>query len=201
MPTDAFNQWAERFDRRYRFGIPALPIRKAATVPPSIVSLPARQGSMKFSTEDVTATIELLSQADVGQAVRLTDAPDDKEATSRRRAEIMKDQIETSGSVWEGYKLRGHVMTAGEPTIKKVSGKNYKFYPENWAAISLVVDDTPPEAAAEADDAPPVEGAPGEPDGSETDTPEGAGPTPEGATPDGDDDDAPTTGRGRGRRS
>lgn len=183
MPTDAQHRWADRFDQRYRFGIPALPIRKAASVPPSIVALPPRAGSMKFSEDDVSAVIGLLADCTPGQAVRLTEKPDDKENTSRRRAEIMKEQIETRDSgagIPDGYKLRGHVLTAGEPTVKKISGKNYKFYPENWAAVSLVVDTEP-------DDTPDVE------------SPENPGDTPPEENP--GDTPPPATAGGRGRRS
>lgn len=141
-------------------------------MPPSIVALPPRAGSMKFSDEDVAAVIGLLAEAKQGQAVRLTDDADEKENTSRRRAEIMKEQIESRGDasgIPAGFKLRGHVLTAGEPTTKKISGKNYKFYPENWAAVSLVPDNEPePEAPATPPDETPDETPPAAPPADES---------------------------------
>lgn len=123
---------------------------------PSIVELPERAGSLKFPADEVTATIELLEQCTPGQAVRLTDAADPKENTARRRAEIMKEQIGEvrADAIKPGYKLRGHVLTAGDPEVRKVSGKNYKFFPENWGALSLVPDndaDTPDTTPPDAD--------------------------------------------------
>jgi hypothetical protein len=118
---------------------------------------------MKFDEETVTAVIDLLKQCDPGQAVKLTDDPDEKENTSRRRSEVMKEQIEArpgGTTLKPGYKLRGHVLTAGEPEVRKISGKNYKFFPQNWAAISLVIDTDKPAAAPAAPPAadPPAEG-------------------------------------------
>jgi hypothetical protein len=116
---------------------------------PSIVELPARAGSLRFSDEDVIATMDLLTQAKSGQAVQLTDAPDEKDNTARRRAEVMKEQIEEKigdTPIKPGYKLRGHVVTAGEP---KIEGK-YKRFPQNWGALSLVRDDSAPESEPDA---------------------------------------------------
>lgn len=128
-------------------------------MPPSIVPLPARSGSMKFSDEDVTAVRELLQQCESGQAVRLTEDPDKSDNTARRRAEIMKEQL-GSEPIKAGMKVRGHVLTAGEPTVtehkSEKSGKTYKVtqYPENWAAVSLVPESTPDEPTP---DAPPAD--------------------------------------------
>jgi hypothetical protein len=157
-------------------------------MPPSIVALPPRAGSMKFPEEDVTAVIELLSQCEAGQAVKLTDAADAKENTSRRRAEIMKEQIESrpGDPIRPGYKLRGHVLTAGEPEVKKISGKNYKIFPENWAAVSLVPD-------TDADEVQPPAEPPTEPEQPPTEPP---------TEPEQPPTEAPTeASRGRGRRS
>lgn len=187
MPTDEFKRWADAFDRRRRFGLPALPInRKVATMPPSVVSLPPRQGSMKFSEDDVSAVITLLSECERGQAVQLTDTADPKENTARRRAQIMKDQIESrddGAHIPAGFKLRGHVLTAGDPTVQKIAGKNYKLYPENWPAVSLVPDDDYT--------------APDEPSGDDEpspDEPSGGAPTPDPAP------DEPNPSGRRGRR-
>lgn len=119
---------------------------------------------MKFSEEDVTAVIGFLADLKPGQAVQLTDDADDSENTARRRAEIMKGQIEErhnpqTAPLRAGFKLRGHVITAGEPTEKRAAGKNYKVYPENWGAVSLVPDNAPAESGGEtppADDNPPT---------------------------------------------
>lgn len=142
---------------------------------PSIVELPERAGSLKFPADEVTATIELLEQCTPGQAVKLTDVADPKENTARRRAEIMKEQIGEvrADAIKPGYKLRGHVLTAGEPEVRKVSGKNYKFFPENWGALSLVPDndaDTPDTTPPTGTD-PEAGGTPG-PDPDATDAPD-----------------------------
>lgn len=151
-------------------------------MPPTIVALPPRAGSMRFTDEDVNAVIELLRQCETGQAVRLTDEADESDNTARRRAELLKEQItEKLGGeqIKDGYKLRGHVLTAGEGTVKEhtssKTGKTYKVttYPENWAAVSLVPESEP-----------------------EPETPE----TPESETPE-PETETPQTGRGRGRRS
>jgi len=124
-------------------------------MPPSIVALPPRSGSMQFSDEDVAAVIELLKQCDPGQAVRLTDEPDASDNTARRRAEVLKEQMGkvSADPIKAGYKVRGHVLTAGEPTVtehtsKKHPDKTYKVtsYPENWAAVSLVPDNAEDES-------------------------------------------------------
>lgn len=135
-------------------------------MPPTIVALPPRAGSMRFTDEDVTAVIDLLRQCETGQAVRLTDSPDDSDNTARRRAELLKEQIgeRNSEPIKAGYKIRGHVLTAGEPTVKehtsKKTGKTYKVteYPENWGAVSLVPETDPDEPAPDAD--PPAAGPP-----------------------------------------
>lgn len=136
-------------------------------MPPSIVALPPRSGSMQFSDEDVTAVIGLLEQAKPGEAVRLTDDPDASDNTARRRAEVLKEQIGKAHPepIKPGYKIRGHVLTAGEGVVtehtsKKNPDKPYKVtsYPENWGAVSLVPESTedepapptPPEPAAPA---------------------------------------------------
>lgn len=136
-------------------------------MPPTIVALPPRSGSMKFSDEDVTAVIELLQQCDPGQAVRLTDEPDESDNTARRRSELMKEQVETTrkdeGPLKDGYKIRGHVLTDGDPTTKehtsKKTGKTYKVtsYPKNWAAVSLVPESDPDPVTLEALETPPAE--------------------------------------------
>lgn len=145
---------------------------------------------MRFSDEDVDAVITLLRQIGPGQAVRLTDEPDESDNTARRRSELMKEQAEAmlkvraaaiaggeaegdpnsdnpgdvAGVVKVGFKIRGHVLTAGEATVtehtSKKSGKTYKVtsYPENWAAVSLVSEDEPdpetPETPAGEGEAP-----------------------------------------------
>lgn len=169
-PSPEFARWADGFNVRHRFGIPMVPrtggeprTGKVATVPPSIVALPPRSGSMAFSDEDVTAVIELLRQCEPGQAVRLTDEADESDNTARRRAELLKEQMGAKlgdEKIKEGFKVRGHVLTAGEPTTKtntsKKSGKEYKVttYPENWAAVSLVPEGTPDEPAPETPETP-----------------------------------------------
>lgn len=127
-------------------------------MPPSIVALPPRSGSMQFTDEDVAAVIDLLKQCEPGQAVRLTDDADASDNTARRRAEILKEQMSKvhADPIKEGYKVRGHVLTAGEGVVtehtsKKNPDKTYKVtaYPENWAAVSLVPDNAEDEPAAE----------------------------------------------------
>lgn len=138
-------------------------------MPPTVVALPPRSGSMKFSDEDVTAVIELLAGLQPGQAVRLTDDADESDNTARRRAELMKEQIEAlrgdENPIKAGHKIRGHVLTAGEGVVKEhtstKSGKTYKVtqYPENWAAVSLVPESTPDEPPAEPPADPPTPSA------------------------------------------
>lgn len=171
---------------------------------PSIVELPARAGSLKFATDDVVATIELLTQCTPGQAVKLTDEPDAKENTSRRRAEIMKEQVEEmleGDPIKPGYKIRGHVLTAGEPDIKKTGGKNYKFFPENWGAVSLVPDNDPETPAPD----PAPDGA-ADPEGGENTAPDPPAGTADPANPPAPDSDPPapdapdaTVGKGKGK--
>lgn len=155
MPTERFRQWATDFDGRLRFGIPTLPILRRINVSPSIVPLPAHAGSAKFSPDDVAATVALLADVKSGQAIRLTDEPDVKENTARRRAEVMKEQIIASGATLPaGTKLRGHVLTEGDAIEATVNGKKYKRYPRNFAALSVVPDastDTPEETPPPAD--------------------------------------------------
>lgn len=126
-------------------------------MPPQIVSLPPRAGSMKFPEEDVDAVLSLLGQCSAGQAVRLTDEPDESDNTARRRAELMKEQIEARGDgvIAAGWKLRGHVLTEGDPKVEEKtsakSGKTYKVttFPRNFAAISLVAESAPDEPSPE----------------------------------------------------
>lgn len=143
-------------------------------MPPSIVALPPRSGSMRFPDEDVTAILELFKQCSPGQAVRLTDEPDESDNTARRRAELLKEQVtalqeaaKKSGHgpvIPEGLKIRGHVLTEGEPTVtehesKKTPGKKYKVtaYPKNWAAVSLVPEGEPDEAPPASPENPPAD--------------------------------------------
>lgn len=133
-------------------------------MPPTIVPLPARSGSMQFTDEDVTAVIDLLRQCEVGQAVRLTDDADESDNTARRRAELLKEQIAKKigdTPIKSGYKIRGHVLTAGDPSTvekesKKTPGKKYKVttYPQNWGALSLVPENTPDEPTPDPDPEP-----------------------------------------------
>lgn len=176
VPSEAFKRWAMDFDRRHRFGIPTTPpgpletvpqppTEEEAPMPPAIVPLPPRAGSMRFTDEDVAAVIELLKACEPGQAVRLTDAADDSDNTARRRAELMKEQIEKAigdEPIRAGHKIRGHVLTAGEGKVKthksKKTNKEYKItqYPENWGAVSLVPENTPEESENGSGDTPPA---------------------------------------------
>lgn len=127
-------------------------------MPPSIVTLPPRSGSMQFPDEDVSAVIDLLRQCEPGQAVRLTDDPDETDNTARRRSELLKEQAEkmlaaraktlaeppaegadppaaepnpadVAGVVKAGFKIRGHVLTEGDATVTEhTSKKSGKTY-------------------------------------------------------------------------
>src|SRR6266498_2634265 len=111
MPSRGFERWAQAFDRNYQ---PNTPIQKGGQMSPSLVPLPTRAGTLRFSEEDVMAVIELLTQCAPGQAVRLTEEPDPKDSTARRRVEIMKDQVQSrDGAIPDGFKLRGHVLMDG----------------------------------------------------------------------------------------
>ena len=151
-------------------------------MPPTIVPLPTRSGSLRFPEKEVTTTIELLGQCESGQTVRLTEQPDSTVNTARRRVEVMKDQVQSrDGAVPDGFKLRGHVLTDGTPVERKTGGKMYRDYPQNWSALSLVPAGSTPDAN---DDAAPDVNDEG-PGGSALSL------VPAGPTPDANDDAAP----------